>query len=57
MIFVLGLTELQCDSVVKLQNKLDYLRGLLNDPLIFKAIYRYSYDFARVSTFRNFLVT
>ncbi|CAG4935251.1 unnamed protein product [Parnassius apollo] len=43
-----GLTELQCDSVQKLQNKLEYLRSLLNDPCIFKAIYRYSYDFARL---------
>ncbi|XP_026749005.1 DCN1-like protein 5 [Galleria mellonella] len=42
-----GLTELQCDSVQKLQNKLDYLRNLLNDPYVFKAVYRYSYDFAR----------
>lgn len=44
-----GLTELQCDSAHKLQNKLEYLRSLLNDPYMFKAIYRYSYDFARVS--------
>ncbi|XP_060801403.1 DCN1-like protein 5 [Amyelois transitella] len=42
-----GLTELQCDSVHKLQNKLEYLRNLLNDPYVFKAVYRYSYDFAR----------
>ncbi|CAH0719808.1 unnamed protein product, partial [Brenthis ino] len=42
-----GLTDLQCDSVLKLQNKLDYLRHLLNDPYVFKAVYRYSYDFAR----------
>ncbi|KAI5639529.1 cullin binding domain-containing protein [Phthorimaea operculella] len=42
-----GLTELQCDSAHKLQNKLEYLRGLLSDPYVFKAIYRYSYDFAR----------
>ncbi|CAK1555292.1 unnamed protein product [Leptosia nina] len=42
-----GLTDLQCDSAHKLQNKLEYLRSLLNDPYMFKAIYRYSYDFAR----------
>ncbi|CAK1585705.1 unnamed protein product [Parnassius mnemosyne] len=48
-----GLTELQCDSVQKLQNKLEYLRSLLNDPCIFKAIYRYSYDFARDSGQRS----
>ncbi|CAH2269047.1 jg16068 [Pararge aegeria aegeria] len=45
--WIKGLTELQCDSVHKLQNKLEYLRCLLNDPYMFKAVYRYSYDFAR----------
>ncbi|XP_026496364.1 DCN1-like protein 5 [Vanessa tameamea] len=45
--WIKGLTELQCDNVHKLQNKLEYLRSLLNDPYIFKAVYRYSYDFAR----------
>ena len=42
-----GLTDLQCDSIYKVQQKMDYLRNLLNDPHIFKAIYRYAYDFAR----------
>ncbi|XP_045522494.1 DCN1-like protein 5 [Pieris brassicae] len=42
-----GLTDLQCDSVLKLQSKLENLRSLLNDPYVFKSIYRYSYDFAR----------
>lgn len=44
-----GLTELECDSAVKMQSKLDYLKSILNDPNIFKSIYRYSYDFAKVS--------
>lgn len=44
-----GLTELQCDSIMKVQQKTDYLRGLLNDTNTFKSIYRYAYDFARVS--------
>jgi DCN1-like protein 4/5 len=44
-----GLGEMQCDSIQKLQYRLDYLRCLLNDQNIFKAIYRYAYDFARVS--------
>lgn len=44
-----GLTDLQCDSALKLQLKLDYLRNLMNDPNVFKNIYRYAYDFARVS--------
>ncbi|XP_034935224.1 DCN1-like protein 5 isoform X1 [Chelonus insularis] len=42
-----GLSELQCDSINKLQQKLEYLRNLLNDPHTFKGIYRYAYDFAR----------
>ncbi|NP_001233035.1 uncharacterized protein LOC100163728 isoform X1 [Acyrthosiphon pisum] len=42
-----GLTELQCDSVKKLQSKLESLRLYFNDPLAFKSIYRYAYDFAR----------
>lgn len=43
-----GLTELECDSAVKMQSKLDYLKSILNDPNIFKSIYRYAYDFAKV---------
>lgn len=42
-----GLTELQCDSAIKLQSKLEYLKSLMNDPNVFKNIYRYAYDFAR----------
>lgn len=44
-----GLTDLQCDSAIKLKSKLDHLRGLMNDQNVFKNIYRYAYDFARVS--------
>lgn len=44
-----GLTDMQCDSPAKLQSKLDYLRNLMNDTNVFKNIYRYAYDFARVS--------
>lgn len=44
-----GLTELQCDTIAKVQSKLDYLRNVLNDSNIFKSVYRYAYDFARVS--------
>lgn len=43
-----GLTDLQCDSAIKLQSKLDYLRNLVNDQNVFKNLYRYAYDFARV---------
>lgn len=43
-----GLTDLQCDVIQKLQTKLEYLRSHLNDQNLFKAIYRYAFDFARV---------
>lgn len=43
-----GLTDLQCDTIPKVQSKLEYLRSLLNDSNQFKSIYRYAYDFARV---------
>lgn len=42
-----GLTDLQCDSVAKVQSKIEYLKSFLNDSNIFKNIYRYAYDFAR----------
>lgn len=42
-----GLTDLQTDTVQKIQSKLDFLYNLLNDPNTFKLIYRYAYDFAR----------
>ncbi|KAK2706735.1 hypothetical protein QYM36_014689 [Artemia franciscana] len=42
-----GLSEMQADSIQKLQNRLDYLKALLSEPNHFKAIYLYSYDFAR----------
>ncbi|XP_074041001.1 DCN1-like protein SCCRO4 [Leptinotarsa decemlineata] len=42
-----GLQELHCDSVQKLQCRLESLKCYLNDQTVFKAIYRYAYDFAR----------
>ncbi|GFR96155.1 DCN1-like protein [Elysia marginata] len=42
-----GMTELQCDTIEKLQNRLEYLRALLNDPPTFKNVYRFAFDFAR----------
>lgn len=42
-----GLSDLLCDSSKKLRSKLDHLRSLLNDQVLFKNIYRYAYDFAR----------
>ncbi|XP_023226657.1 DCN1-like protein 4 isoform X2 [Centruroides sculpturatus] len=47
-----GLSNLQCDTVQKIQGKLDYLRSLLNEPVTFKNIYRYAYDFARQSKYK-----
>lgn len=42
-----GLKDLQCDSLVRLQGKLDYLCTHLQDSATFKAIYRYAFDFSR----------
>jgi len=42
-----GMADLQCDSIGKLRNKIEYLRSLLNDQSNFKSIYRYSFDFAK----------
>lgn len=44
-----GMGSLQCDSTERLRNSLDYLRSVLNDSTSFKLIYRYAFDFARVS--------
>lgn len=44
-----GLMDIQCDTIQKLQMKLEYLRNQLMDPNVFKCVYRYAYDFARVS--------
>ncbi|EDW40198.1 GL25128 [Drosophila persimilis] len=48
-----GLTELECDSTMKMVVKLDYLRSILNDANSFKSIYRYAYDFAKDSDQRS----
>lgn len=39
----------RCDSTERLRNSLDFLRSVLNDSTSFKLIYRYAFDFARVS--------
>lgn len=44
-----GLTDLQCDTISKIQMKIGYLISLINESSTFKSIYRYAYDFARVS--------
>jgi len=42
-----GLAELQCDSIVKIRSKLDSLRAQLYDPMTFKAVYRFAFDFSK----------
>ncbi|CAH1776609.1 unnamed protein product [Owenia fusiformis] len=42
-----GMTELQVDSIGKMQGRLEYLRSLIDEPTAFKNIYRYAFDFAR----------
>lgn len=44
----------RCDSTERLRNSLDYLRSVLNDSTSFKLIYRYAFDFARVSQAKLF---
>lgn len=51
--WVRGMTELQCDSTEKLKCKLDDLRGLLSDPVAFKNIFRFAYDFAKDNSQRS----
>ncbi|KAA8579386.1 hypothetical protein FQN60_016816 [Etheostoma spectabile] len=48
-----GMTLLECDCTERLQSKLDYLRGELNDSALFKNIYRYAFDFARQSKYKG----
>lgn len=38
----------RCDSTEQLKCKLDDLRALLSDPVAFKNIFRFAYDFAKV---------
>lgn len=48
--------EVLCDTPTKLQNKLNYFYNLINDPQTFKMIFRYAYDFARVSKMSWYLL-
>ena len=45
----LGMADLQCDNLNKFLAKKDDLRSLLDDKNVFKSVYRYAFDFARVS--------
>lgn len=42
-----GLTALQCDSVVKLQLKINEMRLSLNEADFFKPIFRFAFTFAK----------
>lgn len=42
-----GMSELECDNPAKLQVKLPTLHAELSDETTMKALFRYSYDFAR----------
>lgn len=42
-----GMVALECDTLVKLKNKIPHLRSLLKDVGTYKKIYRYAFDFAR----------
>nr|CAB3236529.1 DCN1-like protein 5 [Phallusia mammillata] len=42
-----GMHKLQCDSTVKLQGKLPSLRSSLDEPSLFKSVYRYAFDFLK----------
>lgn len=42
-----GMASLECDNVNKLKNRIPAMRGMLKDPVTFKKIYRYAFDFSR----------
>lgn len=48
-----GMTDLQCDCIAKLQSKLEYLRSFLADPVTFKSIFRFAFDFAKEENQRS----
>nr|CAG4636502.1 EOG090X0DAO [Eubosmina coregoni]SVE70053.1 EOG090X0DAO [Eubosmina coregoni] len=45
--WLLGLKDLQCDSLARLQGKIVHLQSQLQDSSNFKQIYRYAFDFSR----------
>lgn len=42
-----GMASLECDNVNKLKNRIPAMRAMLKDPVTFKKIYRYAFDFSR----------
>lgn len=51
--WMIGMKDLRCDSLSKLQAKLPFLISLLDDATIFKQIYRFAFDFIREEEQRN----
>jgi len=45
--FINGMTELGCDSVDKLRNKLPSLEKEIQDPLRFKEFYQFTFNYAK----------
>lgn len=44
--WIKGMTYLQCDCIEKLNNKFDLLNASLSDPVTFKNVYRFAFDFS-----------
>ncbi|KAI1286719.1 DCN1-like protein 4 [Halotydeus destructor] len=42
-----GLSEIQCDSIVKIRSKIDSLRSQMYDQGTFKNVYRFAFDFSK----------
>jgi len=42
-----GMKKMNCDTIVKLKNQLGKLEAELDDPVTFKEIYKYAFDFAK----------
>ncbi|KAJ3189641.1 DCN1-like protein 1 [Irineochytrium annulatum] len=51
-----GWTKLGCDSLAKMKNAIPTLRAELNDPVKFKDIYQYTFNFARQESQRSLLL-
>lgn len=45
--FIVGMTDLRCDSIEKLKSKLSYLEDEIKDHEKFKAFYRFTFDYAK----------
>ncbi|XP_046852458.1 DCN1-like protein 4 isoform X3 [Xenia sp. Carnegie-2017] len=48
-----GMAVMQCDSTKKLQSKIKSLKNLITDPVMFKKMYRFTFDLCRNKDQRN----